>query len=494
MKFKPPGKKTVRTLLASGVAVASVATLVLSQSPAYADAGFKYVAVGSDTIQDFENGWAAALSPGELDSANATNPVTNASHEVITPAKVANNGPTNHLPAEQCSYNRPNGSGDGVIALRASLGSAAAAATGIAGFQTGATTFLATNAPQANCVDIGRSSSDDTGHIDASTGNLVYIPFAVDGVTFSIGSSATTASTSSVPDGCSTASGATNPCVATPATNLPSGLDFSLAELQNLYGGGLWQTDNSGNGCYYPYGTTTAAAQQPGGAIPAGCTALDLYVPQNGSGTLKFWESQLHFASSGLPSWDYQTIQPDLGGNASTPNGVGTPQTAKSFYTAAQATGGTAATQVPSQQDDGTAVTVDPNGLFPFSVAQYISQSNGHSPRFFKAALTPVGGVAPTTGAAPGTLNTGFPITRDVFNVVAYDRVVNTGDGNFDPTLAQLFVTSASTGTAVLCNDKLLIEQYGFALLTSAPLNGLTCGDVNTALDRAYDATTTAPF
>jgi hypothetical protein len=134
---------------------------------------------------------------------------------------------------------------------------------------------------------------------------------------------------------------------------------------------------------------------------------------------------------------------------------------------------------------------VDPNGISPQSIAQFVAQNNGHDPRFHGLQLTPVSGVAPTTS---GALNTAFPVTRDVFNVVAYDRVVNTGDGNYDSTLAQLLVTSSSTGTAVLCNDKLLIEQYGFGLLTSAPLNGLTCGDVNTTLDRAYDTTTSAAF
>ena len=46
------------------------------------------------------------------------------------------------------------------------------------------TVTLASNLPQSNCIDIARSSSGvSSANLDASAGDLLYIPFAVDGVT-----------------------------------------------------------------------------------------------------------------------------------------------------------------------------------------------------------------------------------------------------------------------------------------------------------------------
>ena len=499
MKLKSPGKRTIRTLMVAGVAVASVGAMVLNQTQAFADPGFTYVAVGSDTVQDFENAWAANLTPGLVASYNATNPVNNNIHEPITPAKAGNStsngGPSNALPAEGCTFNRPNGSSDGITALRASLsgtpsaGGTTSTAAPIAGYGSGSTA-LPSNLPQQNCVDIARSSStpgtfgaSNTSVVDPSNGYLVYIPFAVDGVTVATGSTASTAptastaGTSTVPDGCSNAAGTTtNACVATPATNLPSGLSFSLTELQNLYAGGLHQADVNGNGCYYPFGTTTDKS------VPSGCTPLDLYVPQAGSGTLKFWAQALGFSATSLEPWIYQTIQADTGAiNA------GQTGTVSSFVGATV------------EEHDGTAVTVDPNGIFPFSIAQYISQNAGHNPRFHQAVLQDVNNVAPETST--GALNVAsFPIQllREVYNVVAWDRVNNTGDGNFDPTLSQLLV-STSSSPSLLCRQKGLIASYGFALMTpTAPspaglggeVGGHFCGQIDQTNLRTYGPST----
>ena len=92
----------------------------------------------------------------------------------------------------------------------------------------------------------------------------------------------------------------------------------------------------------------------------------------------------------------------------------------------------------------------------------------------------------PTTGGAAGggNLNTSFPLVREVFNVVTYDRVVNTGDGNFDPDLAGLLVGP----TSQLCQDAFTIINYGLALLSSKTAN--TCGQVDTTTLRTYGSTT----
>ena len=489
MKFKPPGKRgIIRGLAVSGVTIASVTSLVITQTPAFADPTVTYVAVGSDTIQDIDNGFASAEGSNLLGSYNATNPVTQGIHEVITPAKTgsvpaASGGPTNQLPGESCSFNRPNGSGDGVTALRGSLSGTTSAAgtistaspiTGEAITIGTATGNLPNNLPGTNCVDIARSSSAlATANQDPNNGYLLYIPFALDAVTASIGPSAaiapTTTNTNNVnlPVGC-TVGGTTNPCITIPQSNLSAlaGVGFSQASLTAMYNSG---NDGVANGtatsgvCYAPFGGGAPDAA-PTGFTCTSTVSVDLYAPQPNSGTLKFWAAQTgNWSATSPPKWVNQTIV--AGPNNATP---------------AQFVGQTV------EEHDGTAVSVDPNGIAPLSVAQFIAQNNGIDPRYHGAALTPVNGIAPTTGSGIGQLNTAFPITRNVFNVVAYDRVVNTGDGNYDSVLAQLFVTTSS-GAANLCNNRILIQHYGFGLLNSAPL-GQTCGEVDTAADRGYSS------
>ena len=206
-----------------------------------------------------------------------------------------------------------------------------------------------------------------------------------------------------------------------PATNLipTTGADagvvpqFTFNQLQTLYKSGTAVTAANNGVTYFPY--------SPGSTVPSGDVPVDLYVPQNGSGTLKFWSQQLGFTVGSTTPWIYQTIQTDAGAAQ-----VGEP---------GELSADTQFQNMQVEEHDGTAVTVDPNGLFPFSIAQYISQHNGHNPRFHGAQILSVGGVAPE---ASGKLNPAFPNTllREVYNVVAWDRVVNTGDGNFDPVLA----------------------------------------------------------
>jgi len=144
MRFKPPTmlrKRSVRSLLAAGAVVAAVGGMALAQSaPALADSQPTLVAVGSDTIQDvwnaFTNGTpadsaagiaavSAPLAPGFVASYNATNPATGAINENITPQDgwAVQNGtvpnPTANFPLApgDCSFARPNGSGQGVAAL-----------------------------------------------------------------------------------------------------------------------------------------------------------------------------------------------------------------------------------------------------------------------------------------------------------------------------------------------------------------------------------------
>src|ERR1700722_10245953 len=145
MGLKPPTmlrKRSVRGLMAAGAVVAAVGGMALAQAaPALADPQPTLVAVGSDTIQDvwnaFTNGTPAdsaagiaavpaALVAGQVASYNATNPATGAINENITPQDgfVPNPTATFPLAAGDCSFARPNGSGQGIAALRLALNAA----------------------------------------------------------------------------------------------------------------------------------------------------------------------------------------------------------------------------------------------------------------------------------------------------------------------------------------------------------------------------------
>jgi hypothetical protein len=238
--------------------------------------------------------------------------------------------------------------------------------------------------------------------------------------------------------------GATGPATGTGATALTTAGDFTLNDLKTLYVSGGTVTE--GGVTYNPQTATTGQVQ------------INLYLPQSGSGTLAFWESTLGITT--LQSWDHQTI-------VAGPN----------FGTAVE-------------EHNGLATT-DPNGYMPFSIAQWIAQSNGIDDRRHGAVLQNIGGVTPCVGgacpASGGSLNTGFPIVREVYNIAQFDHVVNTGDGNFDPALAALLAGSNSA----LCQDQFTILNYGFGLLPG-PTTGVNdpCGTTSNPALRAFNPTT----
>jgi YVTN family beta-propeller protein len=420
------------------------------------------------------NQWATSLGGNLLGSYNAVNPVTGTAHEVVTPAKAANTSPVNALPATQCSFNRPDGLSEGTSALADSVGPPYALIPGEATAQV----TLPANGPQANCVDIARSTvGPSAADVKPLSGPLLYIPFAMDGVTASVGpSAAIPASGSDLPAGCSAASGASSPCVATPASNLAalSSTGFSLSGLEAMYASGDDAVADGASGsstCYAPANGPDLTTMLPPGVTCASTVPVDLYVPPFGSGTLIFWAQQLGFSALSVPPWVYQAIQPDGG------------QTVSQFV------------GQPVQEDDGTAVTADPNGLFPFVISQYIGQHNGHTAGFHGAQLLPVSGFAPEVS---GKLDSSFPaqLLREVYNVVGYDRVVNTGDGNYDATLAALLVSTSALNSAksLLCKQQTLIQFYGLTVITPAApspaglggqAGGHYCGQVDASNLRA---------
>jgi phosphate transport system substrate-binding protein len=405
----------------------SLAGILATQTKAFADPSVIYLAVGSDTIQDVTNQFGLDFAGNLLGSFNATNPVTNAVHEVVTAAKTGTTSPV--VAPAQCSFDRPNGSGEGVSALRLSMGSTTASPPGGA------------NPPQATCIDIGRSSSaPGAANVDPTAGKLIYIPFALDAVTGATGSVAGTINGTATP-----ASALNNPA-------------FTLAQLQAMYANGTPETAANGT-TYDPEAVTN------GHVAAAGDLPIDLYIPQSGSGTRNFWAGQMGINATTPPAWVFDHIQTTA--NITNPPATNTPATFVG---------------VQVEEHDGTAVSADPFGYGPFSIAQYIAQTAGHNDRRHQAVLQTINGVAPIVN---GSLNASFPVRREVYNVVAYDRVVNTGDGAFDANLAGMLVGTASQ----ICRDSITVHNFGFGSLATAPL-GHTCGAIDTTNLRAFGATT----
>lgn len=435
MKVKPPVSRAARlkSLMAVGaISLGFAGAGIAAAIPASADPSATYVEVGSDTIQDVMNAFAHTAGGNLFASYLAVNPVTAATHEIITPAvsSTANIGQFN------CSFTRPNGSGEGFKALDASL-------------NPSTTLGQLAVPPQPGCISVSRSSGapgsvaqSGPGSLDPN-GNLIYIPFALDAVTGATGP--TTAGQSTTTQCVSTTTGCTNGQITftVPVTAITNADLFTTADLHNLFGLGMPVTE--GGVQYWP---KDGAVTQP-----AGSTVIDLYVPQAGSGTLSFWATTTGFTAGSPPAWDHQTVL----------------------------TGPAVGVQV--EEHDGTAYASDPNGYGPFSIAQFIAQGNGFNDRRHTAILHMVNNVAPLSGTS---LNVNFPIVREVFNVMPFDAVVNTGDGKFDPVLAHLFAGT----TSVLCGSSITIHQYGFGSLPS-PNTLDTCG--STASTLRVQETNTGP-
>jgi hypothetical protein len=312
--------------------------------------------------------------------------------------------------------------------------------------------------PGPGCVDIARSSSAPSGTVpctNAANQCLQFIPFATDAVAGSTGPA-------SGATGTVTHAGVTAPNVNTAITHANL---FTVTDLTNLYKN--CQNVTEGGVTYWPF--------QVGVTQPANTTRIDLYIPQLGSGTEKFWaKSTGNWTATTPAACVFHFIQ---NGPLSDPTNGGS------------VTGGW---QV--EEHDGSAVSTDQFGYGPFSVAQYIAQTvNNIDPRSHAAVLQAINGISPTN-AGP-TLNTAFPFTRPVFSVVDQARITNTVPvvqggvtvgtapgtdflaADFDGGLNALLVSSGSK----ICQDKGTIQFYGFALFSSGNPGtqpGDLCGEV----------------
>ncbi len=118
------------------------------------------------------------------------------------------------------------------------------------------------------------------------------------------------------------------------------------------------------------------------------------------------------------------------------------------------------------QENDGTVI--DAVGkIAPFSVAQYISQSNSSTtgvPDTISGNDVKVGSIGGTAPIISGSLNTSFPLARNVYNVVQTSRL--TGTSAADLQLQSVFKGS----TSKVCAANTTITTFGFGSL------GASCG------------------
>jgi hypothetical protein len=449
LKHKPlaslRGKK-LRGLIAAGVMVAGVGSLVLQTTPALADPQFTMVAVGSDTIQDVYNAFASNLGNTTLASYDAINPISHAAGDTL--AYINNtNGKT-------CSFPRPNGSGAGQEAMDASVAGPLP------------TTTVLNPEPGVGCVDIGRSSSGPGSTAGApNSGNytgtnaLQFVPFAEDAVDGSFGPAAGgTAFTAATHD----AAGDSVPAT-TVATQLPvaSVNMFTQQNLTDLYKNCKEITVNGT--LFWPLGDPN-----PGETTkPANAQQIDLYIPQTSSGTTKFWAGQTGaFSLTTLPACVFTTIQ----NGALSVNGASNPS--HFIFT--------------NEEHDGTAIATDPFGYFPFSIAQWIAQSNGHNDRRHGAVLADLVDASavqqvPTAtkfGAVIISPNFPAPFTRLVYSVVSLAPLTTGG------TALNSFLNGSGS---TICQSSSTMISFGFSPLTGNAniLGGATCGEITAALEAA---------
>jgi hypothetical protein len=260
-----------------GFLVAAVSSAVLAGTvlgiagPASADptAVTTVAGAGSDTTQDVMDAIAKSIS-GTSNLIGSWNAVQTGgvAHGPITPKSTT-----------ACTnVSRPNGSGEGVTALRRSLsGTTGYPATTTATYAAGAGATVPALGSQ--CFDFARSSSGPGANAAPTDGLLQYVPFALDGVTMAVGP----------------ASGAS-------ATAIKG--SFTLTQLQSMYSTGA------------PAVGTDGVTYDPNPADGVTGTSIHLLVPQSGSGTRSFFAGVMGINATTLPAWVSDQYTPTAGGAA----------------------------------------------------------------------------------------------------------------------------------------------------------------------------------
>jgi hypothetical protein len=403
----------VNTFSKFGICVGAIALIVgtfaapVQADPAAATFG-QLVGLGSDTTQDVVNGLAAAITPGAASVAPAG---SLASYFATGSSTVVTRSGAAEIP-------RASGSSSGRDMLLVSMGALASKTITAANGLGGVSSLSATKDNSVGMIDFARSSSGLSTAL--SNGVVTYIPFARDAVTAAV-----------------------NP--ASPLAVVPFVLGSAEVpgepSLYNIYRGVVRYAYITGDEGSYAYNSVGATAE----AAPAGTTAyaIQAYLPQAGSGTRSYFISKVNLTEP----------------NVITIN-TATPDTIKSTYGEGLAV----------QEHDGSVVESDPHGVVAFSISQWVAQANlkAETDRRHGAVLTPMNGVAPTTGS--GTSFATNPLftamVRDVYNIVP-SRLAD------DETSAinDMFVGA----TSKVCAASSTITAFGFGLMP-ANTPATTCG------------------
>ena len=542
MSPKPPFTRTARSgwlghgaIRLKSLAVVGAVTLGLAGTalvaalPVSADPAENFIAIGSDTTENVMDFFAVNVGGGILGSYDAAAPVSQSLGQIITPAVTGSGG--NQL---NCEYTRPNGSGQGLKTL------IWADTNGTAGFPTGLSTGLNTN-PGAGCVQLSRSSggpggttvggAGTAGSLDG-TGNLVYIPFAIDAVTYATGpvtatpvttqcvaatTGCTNVGTNGNPPGIGTISFTTTP------TAISQTLNLSQAQLTQLYGQCTTPTGTTLNpvGASFAFTATSAspavftatgsafAAGQLvtlGGTLPGGFSTGTSYFVVNPSGAtfqlaLTAGGTAINSTSTGTGTVDtpgnvdLYVPQPGSGTLSFWESKVGSTNVVQPCWHQTIVAGPAAGITV--EEHDGSAIASDPNGIAPNSIAKWIGMNTGTvtpDVRHGSVLQSVTVGTAPNTTVVPpingsgsmnisgcvsgGAVSACFPINREVYNVMDFYEVVSgstppAGTLNntaFNSVLGGLF-TGAGSG---LCTSGFMISQLGFGPM---PTTGSTFAD-----------------
>jgi hypothetical protein len=493
-----------------GFAGAAIAAAV----PASADAGFQFTEVGSDTIQNMMDFFAGQVGGGVIGTYDAVNPLTQTAGEIITPEL---NLATPAGAQQLCSYTRPNGSGQGFNAMDFSYNPGTTLGQLASAPQAGCVTMSrSSSGPGSVSGTAGTPGSLlGTGNFVYVPFAIDAVDYAT-GPTTAI-SETIKCNGPTTPAGftCSSTTGPGTVTFTTTPTTISQTADFTVAQLQTLYAtcspvtvGAT--TYNPGTAFSYTatsatpavFTTTTASnltagttvtlsgGTAPGGftngtpyfvvaptattfelAATSGGTAInststgsgtvtaagniDLYAPQTGSGTLKFWQSTMGVTAP-QACW-HQTVIAGPG------------------------------TGISVEEHDGAAVASDPNGIAPVSIAKWVAMNNAVTTPDVRhgdilQSITVSGTVVPplSSGAmnVAGCLTgagfnqaTCFPITREVYNVLDFFEIINTpppagqtGNPAFNSTLGGLFASTSST----LCRSQFTITNLGFGNLPTA--------------------------
>ncbi len=398
------------------------------------------VGVGSDTLQDVDNGLQIAIGRvsnnglWKLASYDATGSNTFTPNATTDPIK------------------RPNGSGDGLKALLVSIGQAAS--------NTG-TTFLGSSATWASDgladdvvgdIHFSRSSSTPTAVVSGNPGSVNYVPFAKDAVTYAtkatgkfpaliVGTSGDTAdgTTGEVEESLF----AIYKCQATAIVTNKAGVPQKLVK-KSVY------TDTGA----YNEATEDLIDIKP-------------LLPQAASGTSQFWAN--YFLGSKTPT---------LSGALAC--------VSRTFPDTDQTNAATDSDDVNDdvQEHSGASLVTD-GSIVPFSIPKWIAMSKGIqgvTDVRSGAVLGTLNSVAPTSGTGQATvINNTFltntatdDLTRVIFHVVPHRLVTD------ESTLEYSMFNGAES---LVCTNTATITRYGFGLLSGVDEN--SCGFVGDSLRAA---------